>query len=95
MNSAASNYVGNYVCVNGANSGEHCAVAKGDSGGPVISQSTGGAFGYGTVWKVQDEVSTCGYGPAGKLDGYHKVWFKGLKFALDHFDATLGTSPSY
>jgi hypothetical protein len=118
INSAASNYVGNYVCTNGAASGEHCAVkvyyrspsdvtikaertksgacavAHGDSGGPVISQSTGAAFGHGIISAGQSSVSTCGYGAGGqKLDGYHKVHYKGLKFALGHFGATLRTSP--
>jgi hypothetical protein len=117
VNSAASNYVGNYVCVSGAASGEHCAVkvyyaspsdvtvraertkngacavAHGDSGGPVISQSTGAAFGHGIISAGSSSVSTCGYGYFGqKLDGYHRVMFKGLKFTLGYFGATLRTA---
>ncbi|WP_117208163.1 S1 family peptidase [Allorhizocola rhizosphaerae] len=119
INSAASNYVGNYVCTNGAASGEHCAikvyyrspsdvtikakrtksgacaVAHGDSGGPVIAQSTGAAFGHGIITNgANGEVSTCGYGYNGeKLKGYRGLVFKGLKFALGHFGATLRTAP--
>ncbi|MDG4826922.1 S1 family peptidase [Asanoa sp. WMMD1127] len=119
INSAKTNYVGNYVCVSGATSGEHCAVkvyyvspsdvtvkaertkngacaaAHGDSGGPVISQSTGAAFGYGIISAGQSSVDTCEPGPFGANDGYHKVHFKGLKFALNHFGATLRTHPYY
>lgn len=118
INSAATNYVGNYVCVNGASSGEHCAVkvyyvspadvtvraertkagacaaAHGDSGGPVISQSTGAAFGYGIISAGQNAVSTCWAGGV-QLVGYHRVHYKGLKFALGYFGATLRTASYY
>jgi hypothetical protein len=119
INSAKNNYVGNYICTEGAFSGEHCAikvyyvspsdvtikakrtksgacaVAHGDSGGPVISQSTGAAFGHGIMTNgANGEVSTCGYGADGKkLKGYHGLVFKGLKFALGYFGATLRTAP--
>lgn len=117
MNSAKTNYVGNYVCTNGAASGEHCAVkvyyvspsdvtikakrtksgacaaAHGDSGGPVISQTTGAAFGYGIMTNGANGEVGCGYGFNGeKLKGYHGVIFKGLNFALGYFGATLRTA---
>jgi hypothetical protein len=114
---AATNHSGNYLCTNGAASGEHCAVkvydvnggthtisakrtkknacavAKGDSGGPVLSQHSGIAYGYGIISSGSESVSTCGVGYNGlPLVGFHKVKFKSLIWTLSYFGATLRTS---
>lgn len=110
---AASNYPGNFVCTNGATTGEHCAVkmyyvspsdvqikakrskngacsaSHGDSGGAVITQHVGIAWGKALISKGWESVP-CQVGNT-QITGYHKVELKGLKFALDHFDATLRT----
>lgn len=112
---ASTNYTGNYVCTNGAASGEHCsvkiysvspshvvikakrtkgggcAVAHGDSGGPVVSENVGAAFGYGIISQGQNSVSTCRGVNGAYVQGYNKVIYKGLQFTLNHFGAKLRT----
>ncbi|MET7549702.1 S1 family peptidase [Streptomyces sp. NPDC005500] len=68
-------------------SGE-CAISKGDSGGPVISQNSGPAWGMGIISAGSGTVTCSENG----VKGYHDMVYKGLKFTLGAFGATLKTS---
>ncbi|MFG1660884.1 S1 family peptidase [Micromonospora chersina] len=68
-----------------------CAAAHGDSGGPVITENPGAAFGKGIISSGSDAVYTCWAGNT-QLSGYNRIMYKSLKFALNYFQATLRTS---
>jgi hypothetical protein len=68
--------------------GGACAIAPGDSGGAVIADEGGDAVGLGIISAGSEPVSTC---EPNSGSGYRKVMYKGLKYALNQFNATLKT----